>query len=94
MPYIDKASRMSFDHLGVPIPDDGGQLQYLIAEMIDLMLMEKTYDRSIRYADLESIMGALAGAQAEFYRKVVAPYEDKKIVENGRVYRPEFYFEN
>ena len=31
-------------------------------------------------------MGALAGAQMEFYRKVVVPYELDKEAENGGVY--------
>jgi len=31
-------------------------------------------------------MGALNGANQEFYRVVVAPYEDAKISENGSVY--------
>jgi hypothetical protein len=38
------------------------------------------------YQTLNDVMGALAGAQMEFYRKVVAPYENKKEIINGSVY--------
>jgi len=62
--------------------ENGGDLQYAIAEIINLML-KKLPDN---YASKEMIMGALSGADKEFYRKVVAPYEDKKIEENGAVY--------
>jgi len=31
-------------------------------------------------------MGALEGAKLEFYRRVVVPYEEKKMKENGDVY--------
>jgi len=37
-------------------------------------------------------MGALAGAQQEFYREVVAVYEDYKLQENGSVYDAEEIF--
>jgi hypothetical protein len=35
---------------------------------------------------VNDVVGALDGAKAEFQRRVVAPYEDKKIRENGDVY--------
>jgi len=38
------------------------------------------------YHTLNEVMGALSGAQQEFYRKVVAPYEDTKEIINGHVY--------
>ena len=37
------------------------------------------------YARLAIISGALSEAQAEFRRRIMAPYEDKKIYENGDV---------
>ena len=37
------------------------------------------------YQTMNDIMGALAGAQIEFYRRKVAPYEDTKIKDNGDV---------
>ena len=92
MPYISHERREHFEELGVPVPDNGGELQYLIAVMIDQMLHELYFTtEGVRYADLEKIMGALAGAQQEFYRKVVAEYEDKAIKRNGAVYQTKLY---
>jgi len=34
---------------------------------------------------MNDVMGALAGAQQEFYRRHVGPYEDKCITKNGDV---------
>ena len=62
--------------------NNAGELQYVIAEIINELLSQKQY----RYQDLNDIMGALAGAQMEFYRKVVAEYEDEKEKINGSVY--------
>jgi len=92
MPYINQERREHFEELGIPVPTTGGELQYLIAAMIDEMLTECHYtSEGVRYAELEKIMGALSGAQQEFYRQVVAPYEDKKIKESGGVYSTEVY---
>ena len=38
------------------------------------------------YKTCNDITGALINCEHEFYRRVVAPYEDKKIIENGDVY--------
>lgn len=38
------------------------------------------------YAKCSLIRGVMSDASAEFYRRVVAPYEDQKCVENGDVY--------
>jgi len=66
---------------------NAGEMQYVIAKMIQKYLARKAETNGqVRYQDMNDIMGALAGAQMEFYREVVAPYEDKKIVENGPVY--------
>ena len=82
MPYIDQRSRDLIDNY-IQTPYSGGELQYIIAAHIQKFLEDKP---EVRYADLEDVMGALAGAQMEFYREVVAPYEDEKIKQNGPVY--------
>jgi hypothetical protein len=38
------------------------------------------------YQRLNDALGALEGAKLEFYRRVVVPYEDWKMTENGDVY--------
>ena len=59
-----------------------GEMQYAMAVMF------KSYiDRlGLQYQNLNDVMGAITGAQQEFYRIMVAPYEDKKIRLNGGVY--------
>ena len=38
------------------------------------------------FQDLNELIGALECAKQELYRRVVAPYEEDKIEENGDVY--------
>jgi hypothetical protein len=80
MPYIEKNKR---EELFDRDPETAGELQYLIAEMIQGYITDKG---PYNYQTLNDVMGALAGAQMEFYRKVVAPYENKKEILNGSVY--------
>lgn len=85
MPYIAEAGRSKLSYS--PSPLNAGEMQYAIAKMIQKYLERQAEENGqVRYQDMNDIMGALAGAQMEFYREVVAPYEDKKINENGAVY--------
>lgn len=43
-------------------------------------------DKEKKYQDHNDVMGALEGAKQEYYRRIVAPYENEKIKENGDVY--------
>jgi len=83
MPYITTEDRTKFmwieEQLEMIGPDmSAGDLQYLIALTIKYM-------DPYNYQTMNDIMGALAGAQMEFYRRKIAPYEDTKISENGDV---------
>jgi len=90
MPYIAEAGRSKLTYS--PSPINAGEMQYVIAKMIQKYLERKAEENGeVRYQDMNDIMGALAGAQMEFYREVVVPYEDKKIEENGFVYDPSAY---
>jgi hypothetical protein len=80
MPYIERQRR---EELFDDSPKTAGEIQYLIADMIQDYLTDKG---PYNYQTLNDVMGALAGAQMEFYRKVVAPYENKKELLNGSVY--------
>ena len=84
MPYIKQEARKGIMKLTLDelVPNNGGELQYIIAELIHAYLMEK----GLNYQHCQDMLGALSGAQTEFYRCVVAPYEDQKIIENGPVY--------
>lgn len=62
---------------------NGGDIQYMIATALQVYMEEKGF----RYANMESVMGALTGALREFQRKVVDPYEAIKEAENGVIYK-------
>jgi len=88
MPYITKDDRQKLMFVESAIEDSpprtAGELQYLIAVMIHYYVK----DQGLRYQTCNDIMGALTGANQEFYRRFVAEYEDSKIRENGDVYYP------
>jgi|VirMetMinimDraft_7_1064189.scaffolds.fasta_scaffold27881_8 hypothetical protein len=88
MPYLGQSERDDIScELAGFTPHTGGELQYAIAYMINNFYNRLvSMDTPPRYADMEEMMGALDGAAREHYRMVVAPYEDKKIAENGGVY--------
>jgi hypothetical protein len=84
MPYIKQMSREYFeDHLinivrGV---QNTGDLTYCIYKLM-IMLTEK-WGKDFR--NMSSILSETECAKLEFYRRIMAPYEDKKIDENGDV---------
>ena len=81
MPYIKPEERCALKP--VPRVNTTGELQYVIAEMVQEYLSSREV---VNYNELENVMGAIAGALHEFQRQVVDPYEDTKIKENGAVY--------
>ena len=86
MPYITPQDRVQIDEqISHVTPQDGGELQYMIATLIQ-NYYENACNKRPRYADMEMMIGALNGASLEHYRCVVAPYEDYKLEQNGRVY--------
>lgn len=58
-----------------------GQLNYVFTRLAHRCVE----DRGLRYIHLNSLVGVFESAKAEFQRRVVAPYENKKIQENGGV---------
>lgn len=81
MPYIKETERELID-IGFP-PGNAGELNYAVT----MLCWNYFNQRGGRYQQINDIVGALEGAKLEFYRRVAAPYEDKKIVENGDCYR-------
>jgi len=94
MPYISQKRREALDDLfGNPMSDEhvetSGELNYLFTKLSLEYVNWKKYvgDRDdYSYNDLNDVVGALEGAKAEFQRRIVTPYEDRKIHENGDVY--------
>lgn len=87
MPYIKPADRKPLDPLIeklvglLPEKDFAGGLNYVVTRLCVELLR-----RQQNYARINEITGALECAKLEFYRRAAAPYEDKKIAENGDVY--------
>lgn len=79
MPYIKQERKKDVLVNGAT---NAGELNYLITYWINQYVL----DHDKKYQVFNDIMGAIEGSKAEFYRRVVAPYEDKKIEENGDVY--------
>lgn len=86
MPYIKQIEREDFEKglndLRKVMREsclEAGHLNYIITVVIN----EYAYNRGLDYSRINDVVGALESAKAEFQRRVVAPYEDKKIKENG-----------
>jgi hypothetical protein len=82
MPYIKPERREAI--LAGAKPLDAGELNFAITALVDSYLQDKG---GIRYGHLNEVIGALDCAKLELYRRIAAPYEDKKLAENGDVYR-------
>jgi hypothetical protein len=78
MPYIKIGERKAArEH-----PSGAGELNFAIT----VLLIKYAYAKGLSYQTINDISGACTEALAEFRRRVVVPYEDKKIQENGDVY--------
>ncbi len=82
MPYIKKPKRAVFDKylklIGIHTIEPG-DLNYCIT----VLLHEYITEHGLSYKTLNDCIGVLEAAKMEFYRRIVAPYEDIKIAENG-----------
>lgn len=76
MPYITPDQR---EYRVIP---DSGNLNFKITSLIVQYLDE----HGRNYKTFNDIIGALEAAKMEFNRRIVVPYEDQKIEDNGDVY--------
>lgn len=78
MPYIkdEQKDKALLD------PTDAGELNYAITSMVDDYILAK----GDRYVTYNEVIGVLECAKQELYRRIIAPYEDRKCAENGDVY--------
>lgn len=92
MPYITGVMRKILDRGPVheqpftdpgELPHNAGELNYVFTR-IALDYIDRFGEDYQHYND---ILGALEGAKLELYRRHVAPYEDRKIEQNGDVQR-------
>ena len=61
------------------LPNDIGVINHIITK-----ILIGTYPHN--YEQLNAIIGVMECTKLEFYRRVVVPYEDRKMEENGDVY--------
>ena len=84
MPYIQQLRRVYFTDAIDSLLDDissPGELNFVVTSLLH-GISEK---RGLSYGQLNALVGVLECAKLEFYRHIVAPYEDGKRVENGDV---------
>jgi len=84
VPYILQKDRPKIDKLVDPLAlqiETEGELNYAITRLIHRVINRK----GLCYATINMVMGVLSCVSRELYRRVAAPYEDEKIVENGDV---------
>lgn len=89
MPYIPPKLRFALN----PRPDvvdtgeffrvaeNPGELNFQLAVIVDAYLM-----RGVNYQAINDVIGVLECLKQEVYRRVAAPYEDRKIETNGEVF--------
>jgi hypothetical protein len=88
MPYVNKENRdrlsdvikalcIEINHQCTP-----GDLNYLITNVCQAYVLSKGQN----YTHLNDVIGVLMNVILEFNRRVISPYEDQKIKENGDVY--------
>lgn len=86
MPYITNERReIILEGSHKYLADNSGELNFQITDLI----IDYVVAHGLKYQTLNDVIGALDGAKAEFQRRVVGPYEDKKIKQNGDVYPKE-----
>jgi len=85
MPYIPESKRKYFDVLFHPESDltHPGSLNYVFTSFIKAYIERKG---GPSYTVYNEVIGVLECCKLEFYRRLVADYEDLKIKENGDVY--------
>ena len=82
MPYIPPDRRHELRPACEPAIGPG-ELNYQITSLIRQYLDSRW---KVDYRALNDVLGALEGAKAEFYRRVVVPFEEEKRAANGDVY--------
>lgn len=78
MPYIKKNRRRNIVITAI----NAGELNFWFTSILKDYIALK----GLSYQTINDILGALEGSKLEFYRRIVIPYENAKMAENGDVY--------
>lgn len=84
MPYIKKEDRPHIDHaIGylLPLIQSKGDLNYTICEIVGQLIL----NTKISYTQISEWIDAVDGAENELRRRLLDPYEVRKMIENGDV---------
>jgi hypothetical protein len=84
MPYIKQDDRNKFNTHCDRISEEAtceGDLNYAFSRILHTYLKKK----GIKYSNMNNIIGMLECCKLEMYRKIIGPYEELKITENGDV---------
>jgi hypothetical protein len=85
MPYIPVERReeiMEGSKVNTP-----GELTWVLTAAINLYLKDRTLHKDDNtFVDYADVLAALEATKLEFYRRIVAPYEEQKCFDNGDVY--------
>jgi hypothetical protein len=78
MPYIKNETKPD----ALIYQKNSGELNFFFTRAIN----DYIRDHGLKYETLNDIRGALENCTSEFYDRIVRPYEDRKIRENGDAY--------
>lgn len=87
MPYIKLKNRSKYEKVldnlvkilkELPPEEVDGELNYVVTK-----ILKDIYP--LRYFHINKAIGVLECIKLEYYRRVAAPYEDKKMKESGEV---------
>lgn len=82
VPYIKKDKRKELDPASHQFAHNAGELNYQLTQIaIDYLSVHGE-----TYQTYNDIVGALESCKLEWYRRMVAPYEEVKIKDNGDVF--------
>lgn len=79
MPYIPKSEKNKVNDENLIAT--AGQLNYALNQLVNSYIEQNNFN----YQTANDIIGAMECAKMELYRRLIAPYEDAKILQNGDV---------
>lgn len=85
MPYIPEERRAKVWPNTLEAAENEGELNFQISILLNRYMVV----HHLSYNRMGDCIGACHNAAAEFYRRVMVPYEDRKLDSNGDVYAPE-----
>ena len=89
MPYVHPAIRTPLTPVSDRAAGISGELNYQLTYLVNQYLYRRGEEFPPCYSDINEVIGVLECAKMELYRRIAAPHEDEKSMENGDVYGPD-----